>query len=202
MKTGKTTAAALAFALAAVAAIRGMETEWSGSIAYRFPDLGDFDVYDRAAGVEIQYRNWLWETYGFALSVGYEDWQAVDGKTDWGELDGGSVTVVPFGVSLIARPLRFDTAQLTLEAGLRYAMADSDLAVEAPSEELTVDVDDVWLAHLALGIDGYLSDTVTLLGGLGYQADIERASARAGRYHLMDNRFENFFLQAGARVVF
>lgn len=203
----KKIAVATAACLGLLATPQGLRAEtgaWdlSACALYRFPGLGDFDVYDSAAGLEIQYRNWVWDVYGFGVSLGYEEWENAEGRTKWGEGTRGSVAVIPVGFGLIARPVEFPTGRLTAELGLRYAMVESDLTLDVAGARYEISLENTWLAVLSADLEGYLSDSLSVFGGVGYEKDLRRQRPEADSFRLMENEFENVFVRVGARLQF
>ena len=41
----------------------------------------EFDLYDYAYGVDVEYRNWFWDPVGFALSAGVSSWEVKGGSS-------------------------------------------------------------------------------------------------------------------------
>jgi hypothetical protein len=172
------------------------------------PDTGKAStVYDAGYGFEAQYRYWANDLFGFAAGLGYERWTATGGANRWkGDVDG-DLGLVPIGASLLLRVTEFGDTRLTLEGGLRYAIAASDLTLtkdDRPAKDRTDDVDvgDGLLLRVAAELDTGLSDRVRLLGGIGYQLDLVRGSAEAFGDSLDKNIFEGLFLRVGLKVSF
>ena len=118
-------------ALAAVAVTaRAQSTQYGvelrGSLNYWAPD---FDLYDFAYGVDIGYRNWLWDPVGFALGVGVSSWEVKGGSSAVNQsalkdIDG-QLTTIPVGPSIIYKIADMTDWNLTAEAGIRYVFAQS-----------------------------------------------------------------------------
>ena len=172
------------------------------------PDTGKpSTVYGAGYGIEAQYRYWANDMFGFAAGVGWENWQAKSGRNRWwGDVDG-DLSLFPIGASVLLRAAEFGHSRLTLEGGLRYAIAASDLTLtvdDLPADRHTdkVEVGNGLLARLAAELDIGLSDRTRLLAGVGYQYDLVRGSAKAFDHSLDDNIFECLFARLGVKVSF
>lgn len=183
----------------------------------------DDDNYDGGASMEIQVRCWLTPYVGAALAMGSTTWAINDQDTTYSEggvtghatLDG-AVNGAPIGVSLLLRPIRTGRFALTLEAGVRYVIVDSqaDYEIEAigPGGRVyvsdTLDIEDGVVGIAAATLEYKLTDQVFLLAGAGYQFDLEKGDVTIlddtvfEEQDLGENEFEALVFQAGLGVRF
>jgi len=93
------------------------------------------DEWQRATGIEGQWRSWLSDRFGVALAGSYSAWSMSSGTLDLSNYNleapeiSGSATLLAFGGSALFHPSEDNPYGLTLEAGLRYVMVDSDVVV-------------------------------------------------------------------------
>ncbi len=173
--------------------------EWSAGVSYLRPGLGDFDVYKSGAGMEAQYRHWLWDVQGVALSIGLERWSTKSDSQDWGARPRGSLSLLSLGVSWVG--LLFESASdvWTLEAGLRYHIADSDVKIRVGDQDRKVDIQNGLTGLTALGYERRLSESLSVTATLSYQPDLMTGEASFDEGKLRDNKLEAWGLQLGLR---
>lgn len=199
--------------MAAVQSYAALKPSVDFSIGGLYYTPQDDDSYDYGYGAEIQPRFWLIDQVGFALSVGYADWQinemsesaSEDGITVSASIDG-DVRLVPMGGSLLIRPIKTDKLSVILEGGVRYVVVDSsaECKVEAHNEEgesysmkETIDMDDGVVGVVAATIEGKISKNVSLFIGGGYQYDISKGEVKILDEDAGKNELEAFFVKAG-----
>ena len=173
--------------------------EWSAGLSLRMPGLGDFDVYKPGMALEIQYRNWFWSVHGIALSLGLERWEADSDSRDWAGSPSGDLTLLSFGVSWVGLLFESDSDLWTVEAGVRYLWASSDLKLQTGSGTSDVEVGNGVVGVLALGYERRLTESVSLTAGISYQPDLLVGDAEAGGNKLRDNKLESWGVQLGLR---
>jgi hypothetical protein len=177
----------------------------------------DDDTYEAGAGMEIQGRFWLTPHIGLALAGGgasyaidEQDIQVVEaGLLLDGELEG-DVGLSTFGGSLLLRPVLTEKIALTLEGGVRYVAVDSNAELEIsavrPGSRTylrdTLDIDDGVVAIAAATVEINVAPQVSLLGGAGYQFDLEKGDVEFLDEDLGDNELEAILIQAGVAIRF
>jgi hypothetical protein len=177
----------------------------------------DDDTYEAGAGMEIQGRFWLTPYIGLAVAGGGASYSIDDQDIQIqesnllldGELDG-DVGLSTFGASLLLRPVLTDRLTLTLEGGVRYVAVDSDAELEIsamrPGSRTfvhdTLDIDDGVVAIAAATIEINVAPQVSLLGGAGYQFDLEKGTIEFLDEELGDNELEALMIQAGIAIRF
>lgn len=173
--------------------------EWSAGLALRLPGLGDFDVYKSGWALEVQYRNWLWDVNGLAFSVGVERWDTDGDSRDWAGSPSGELTLYTLGASWIGLILETESDVVTVEAGLRYHLAASDIQLRTEAGVSDVDVGNGLTGLLALGYERRLTENVSLAAAVAYKPDLLVGDAEAGGNKLRDNKLESWGVQLGLR---
>lgn len=173
--------------------------EWSAGLSLRVPGLGDFDVYKPGLALEVQYRNWFWSVHGVALSFGVERWKADSGSRDWAGSPSGDLTLLSFGVSWVGLLFESDSDLWTVEAGVRYLWASSDLKLRNGSDTTDVEVGNGVTGILALGYERRLTENMSLAAGISYQPDLLVGEAETAGGKLRDNKLESWGVQLGLR---
>jgi hypothetical protein len=181
--------------------------ELCGYLYIGFPGEGDFDLYKNAYGVEAQYRNWSWDPFGVALSLGYIHAEA-DPDSDGILPDNqgafeGHISQVPVGPSVLYQVLFEEQWGLTFEVGLRYVFISSSMDYEwndGRTDE--VDLDHGLIALATLEGDYALGDMWRLFGGFGLQQDLAKGDMSIAEEDLRKNELKGFYLRLGARVLF
>ena len=211
----------LGLAIAATAADEPFKTELRLGGEFIKPKK---DVWDNGYGVEAQYVVWMNKNFGVALAAGMSKWKTTDDTaaavTDpytitAAKLDGDA-TFYPLGGSLLYRLPLADKASLTLEGGVRYVIADSDVRVRAAAfqsdywgdvymtdaDQSTVTFDNAFIGRIAADLDVSFSESTGLFLGVGYDFDIGTGTVSGfdddwGSYHLAA-----FFARIGAEMKF
>ena len=173
--------------------------ELSAGISYLRPGLGDFDVYRDGWGLELQYRWWFHEVHGLAFSFGAERWETDGDSLDWGAPPSGSLSLWTAGLSWVGLLYEDRANTWTVEAGLRYHFADSDVRIRVGDRDFKVDIDDGLTGVLALGYERRLSESVSAAVTLSYQADLSTGEASFEGHRLRSNKLEAWGLQLGLR---
>ena len=173
--------------------------EWSAGVSYLEPGLGDFDVYDDGVGLEVQCRYWLWDVHGLAFSLGMERWDARSDGNDWAAEPSGSLDMVSFGVSWVGLIFESEKDLWTVEGGLRYHVADSDMKIRVGDRKHKVDIDDGLTGLVALGYERRLSESFSVGVALSYQPDLIEGEASFDGGKLRDNKLEAWGIQLALR---
>ena len=191
---------------------------------YLKPELEDY--WDESYGLEVQLLYEWSRNVSFALSVGFQQWQAnealFDSVIQLGPnlfevatiQDDGEANMIPLGLSVLFDADVNERIHLELEGGIRYVFVDSDVtesvvaglsdregnisAVGSAEGELDYDDGIVALLGLTLGYD--ISEAATLFAGGGYQFDLEKGDASIDGDVLFENELEAAFGQLGLRI--
>jgi len=172
-----------------------------------FPGAGDYDLYESGVILELQFRDWVSEPWGYLLAIGYGEWQADDGATKPGadlyDFDG-DIEIVPFGASLLYKIHESDEFSVVLEAGVRYFATDSKITArnsgQSPDIQYDVSIDDSIVGRLGVSADYVLNEDFILSGGIAYQHDIEEGDLSTELGPGEDNRFESFVIDIAIRM--
>lgn len=176
--------------------------EMVGAFAVGFPGLGDFDVYDHSFGMRFEYRRWVNDAFGWATSLGWENWKAASHSRNWRGRVSGDTAVVPVSVQGLMRVWQVGTAGITLHAGLVYAWTDEDLRLDRDGRQVSVDVDSSLLGEIGVDADIALSEQWLAFAGLTYQFDLTEAESKAQGFDLEDHRMESARLLLGLKFAF
>jgi len=181
--------------------------------------LSDDDNWESAFGFDIQMVNWFSPAVGVAAVIGASQWNArdvdlydyyPDSQTSVAASLAGDATVFPVGLSVLLRPLRSRGAQVTIEAGARYAIVSSDVyaryAIESASgREYVQDrihLDDGFYGLLAFDIGFPVSRFSEISLGAGYQFDIARGDAEFEDTNIGNTEFEAAIIRLGFNARF
>ena len=190
------------------------ETDLIGTAIYYKP--GQDDDYDNGFGAEAQARFWLNPNVGLSLAAGAASWQANDQEQLVSDGDvavaasiDGDVTLIPLGGSILFRPVNDDRIALTLEAGVRYVIVDSQVEIEVAAADSsgdliyakdTVDIEDGVVGLIGANIEGKVSSQVSLLAGIGYQFDLVRGDAKWMDEDFGDNELKALLVKIGLGI--
>lgn len=188
---------------------RGLDLTLAGQ--YFIP--GDDETYDQGWGVEAQARFWMNKHVGLALAGGGANWEInqqeealVDDGVGFVATFDGDVELIPLGGSILFRPLANESITLTLEAGARYVLVESEAGFEGrfvdPSGAVvlideTVDIEDGVVGLVAANLEGRLGARSFLFLGGGYQFDIDEGHASWRGQDLGENELESVFIRGG-----
>jgi len=195
--------------LTALVSAQGQATQYGaelrGSLNAWMPE---YDLYDYAYGVEVQYRNWFWDPVGFALSAGISSWEVKGGssgvdKAVLKDLDG-QLTAIPVGPSIIYKIADVTDWNLTTEVGIRYVFAQSAIHYHrtATDDSGTLDVDGGVIAVLGLDYERYFDVGKSFFVGAGYQIDLDEGAIQVSDVDNRDNKLEAFFARVGTKIQF
>ena len=182
------------------------------------------DVWDNGYGAEAQYVIWMDKNFGVALAAGISKWKTTDdtaaGVTDpytitAAKLDGDA-TFYPLGGSLLYRLSIAEKATLTLEGGVRYVIADSDVHVRAAAfqsdywgdvyiadaDQSTVTFDNAFIGRVGADLDIGFSESAGLFLGVGYDFDIGTGTVSGFNEDWGDYHLAAFFARIGAEMKF
>lgn len=179
--------------------------ELRGSLNYWVPD---FDLYDFAYGVDVEYRNWFWDPVGFALGVGVSSWEVKGGSSSVGksalkDLDG-QLTTIPVGPSIVYKIADMTDWNLTAEVGVRYVFAQSALDYKRTDtgESGTFDIDSSVIGVLGLDYERYFDDGKSFFVGVGYQMDIDKGAIQVSNIANTSDKLEAFSMRVGTKIQF
>lgn len=191
---------------AAMAQDYGSEVRFG--LDYAFPGAGDFDLYDSGLGFGVQYRNWIGDPLGYGVSIGWAEWDTDSGGTDiggdvLGDFDG-SVTLIPLGVSGLYKLADFADWKVTLEAGLKYVLADSGISAVhfVGGREDDLDISDGVVGVIGADYERNVGTEWSWFVGAVYQFDLQKGEIEVDHGNLRDNELQAFLLRAGAAFSF
>ena len=194
-------------------------TSIRGTFTYFIPD--DDDKWDKGFGMEAQLQLWQSEQVGFGLSLGWANWDVAD--YSWsGYVDGvhvaekvsGDATLTPVGFSMLFRQKNEGAMRLTLEAGIRYVIADVNAeysgVLTGPYgvyyiENAEYEADDAIAGIIRADLEFPVSNNSYFYVGPGYQFDIRKSEATAwvyGQKISTDISIKAFMLSAGFIMAF
>jgi len=176
-------------------------------IQIALPGAGDFGLYESGVGMELQFRDWVNQPWGYLLAIGYAEWQADSGATKPGanfyDYDG-DLEIIPFGASAIYQVFSDDDLSVTLEAGFRYLIMDSKIDArnsdQSPTERYDLDIGDSIVARFAGDVEYVLSKDFIGAVGLAYQLDTKRGDIDTDLGPARDNIMESFILELSLRM--
>ncbi|NCC51618.1 MAG: hypothetical protein EOM20_10425 [Spartobacteria bacterium] len=182
--------------------------EFAGYFLVGFPGQGDFDLYKSTYGVGVQYRNWSWDPFGFALDGGIYRTEA-DSSSDSvlpeekGSFDG-DIIQYPLGASALYQLYFSEEWGVTFELGLRYVFITSNMEYtwKDTGEKEDVDVGHGFILVAALDGDYALNEAWRVFGGVGLQQDIVKGKLSLADEDLRDNELKGFFARFGIRYIF
>lgn len=178
------------------------EMEAGASVTYHAPGLGDFDVFDKAVGLDFHYRYWFSDVFGIGAGLGYETWDAQRSNRNWvGELDG-DMTVIPLSVSGLLRMQDFEWGVLTGFIGLEYAISDSNMTMSRGGETEGVSTDDSINYRFGLELAVPVGDVLSFGVQLGYQGALAAGDAEAFGDTNMEVDMQSVFVGIGASLAF
>jgi hypothetical protein len=184
-----------------------------------FIPLSDDENWDSAYGLDAELVNWVSPAVGFAAVVGATRWDAreyelsdyyPDSGTSVNARISGDALVCPVGLSVLLRPVKSRAAEVTLEAGLRYAFVDSDVTaryeISGPSgtvrEVDRIDIQDGAYGLVALDFAFPLTPHARISLGAGYQFDLSDNDAEFGDADIGDSDFEASIVRLGFHARF
>ena len=176
------------------------------SLQVVFPGAGNYDLYDSGVAIEVQFRDWFSDPWGYALSIGYGIWSTDRnakrpgaGLTDF----SGDLEIVPFGASALYRVHYDRDLSIVLDVGLRYIIADSSIkaryAPENSDKKYPVRIDDSILARFAAGLDYRITDNLIWSFAVGYYYDLDRGDLSTERGKARENIMESVYAETGLR---
>jgi hypothetical protein len=177
------------------------------------------DNWESASGIDIELVNWVSPAVGIAAAIGVSQWTAREvelmdyypdsGTSVTAHLDGNA-TICPIGLSVLLRPMKSRVAEVTIEAGARYAMVNSDVSVrytitDAAGTEYGQDrihMEDGFYGLLALDIAFPVSPYAKISLGGGYQFDISRGNADFNDTNIGNSEFQASIVRIGFNARF
>jgi len=198
---------ASASAIAQVPAYVEPSPDLGPQIQIAVPGAGDYDLYESGVILELQFRDWVSDPWGYLLSIGYGEWQSDSGATKPGanlyDFDG-DIEIAPFGASLLYRMYASDELSVILEAGLRYFATDSKITArnseQSPDNRYDVSIDDAIVGRAGVSADYVLNEDFVLSGGIAYQQDVDKGSLSTELGPGEDNSFEAFIVEFALRM--
>jgi hypothetical protein len=182
------------------------------------PESSD-DNWESASGLDIQLVNWVSPAVGIAAAIGASQWNAsevelMDYYPDSGTsvmacLDGDA-TICPIGLSILLRPMKSRAAEVTIEAGARYAIVNSDVSArytirDAAGTEYGQDrihLEDGFYGLLVMDIAFPVSPYAKVSLGAGYQFDISRGNADFNDTDIGNSEFQASIVRIGFNARF
>jgi len=187
------------------------ETDIAVTAIYYKP--GQDDNYDNGFGAEAQARFWFNQNIGLALSLGAGAFQVKDqeitestGSIAAGLSLNGDISLVPIGGSLLFKPVNNARIQLTLEAGIRYVLVNSQAEVEFATANAsgdfvyvkdTIDMENGVVGVIGANIEGKVGKQVSLLAGIGYQLDLVKGESKWRNVELDNNELKALLVKIG-----
>lgn len=177
------------------------------------------DNWESAYGLDIELVNWSSPAVGFAAVVGVSQWNAreveladyySDSGTSVAAIINGNASVFPVGLSILLRPIFSHAAEVTMEAGARYAMVNSDVSARYEIRDASgtthgedlIDIEDGFYGLLALDMAFPLSPYAKISLGAGYQFDISSGSAHFNDTDIGDSEFQASIVRIGFNAKF
>ncbi len=218
MKGWRRTAAAAAVAVVVAAGSAGAQeaaaargsAALTGGFSLYVPN--DDATYEFGLGLEGQLQYWPVDAVGVALAMGAVTWQADEsggtyrqgGSVMSGSIEGTVSLLV--GPSLLVRPVHTDAVSLTLEAGVRYVLVQSDIEIDvayvndrgdAVYARDTVEIGNgfVGVAGAALGVR--VAPELQFYAAAGAQFDISKGDVEWLGYSIGENELAAVYGQLG-----
>lgn len=233
-----------AMMLAAVLGMTAMGQELRLNGIYVKP--GDDKSWENAAGAEVSGTLWLNQYFGILGSVGVENWAVNEDENSdgfdtgrrWSGRNGGwiyrnlpvyrydlwetkgSATVVPIGISGVAKIPVTHAFNITFEGGVKYLFVNSNVNIEGGyqeaayymgrkiaqgdvySYETEVDVDNGVIGIIAGDCNFALTEAVSINVGGGYRFDLLKLKAEADGFESEDIESKGAFVRAGVSLKF
>jgi hypothetical protein len=184
---------------------------------------GQDDDWDKGYGASARVIFWQESGLGLALSIGAQKWDVNDETYSSGEYLGygigygyaagleGDATMVPLGASGLYKIPVGQTANLTLEGGVRYVIVNSNVKfveaealVDAYGNAVTdsysydVDFDNGIVGLIGAEFDIELSKGFRLFAGAGYQFDLVKGDTQVEGIDInYENELKAVFIRAG-----
>jgi hypothetical protein len=194
----------------------------SGEVRFLLSSLAPVssdDNWESAFGLDIQLVNWFSPVLGIAAAIGVSQWNATEVELmDYYPDSGTSVmarlygdaTIYPIGLSILLRPIRSRSAEVTIEAGARYAMVNSDVSARYTIRDPTgtqygqdrIHLEDGFYGLLAMDIAFPVSPYAKISLGGGYQFDISRGNADFNDTNIGDSEFQASIIRIGFNARF
>ena len=143
--------------------------------------LPSSNIFKDGYGLEGTIRHWKWDTTGYGLSLGLNDY-SLDGGADFaqslraGATIQGSAGYIPLQASFLYAPIRTHAVDVNLEFGLRYMVALTSADVVIPLGEsqtsLPIDIADAITAIGAAHLEYRFGSGYSAVLGLGVQQDV------------------------------
>ncbi len=201
----------VSFATCVLAQTESSNADLSVGAIYYSPS--DDESYDNGFGGEAQIRFWQNANVGFGLALGAASWQIndfeeieSDGVVAVGTSIDGDVTLIPVGGSIFFRPTINEKVSMTIEAGVRYVIVDSQIDVEIAAANAfgavagrkdSIEIDDGVVGVIGVNIEGHLSKQTSMFAGLGYQFDLSKGDAEYLGEDFGENELEALLIKAG-----
>ena len=182
-------------------------------VSYAVPGSDD---YEGGLGLEGRLRLWLGPKVGLGLSLGLSSWDFNSQQVESRELfvvthlsAAGNISLIPIGGSLLLRPIDDGDISLTLEAGFRYVVVNSDIELNVRAADVfgnrqnvadTVDIEDGIVGVLGATLEKKLGPEVSLLIGIGYQFDVREGTVEFNGVELGDNELKALQIGIGLAI--
>ena len=172
--------------------------------------LGDYDLFSKAYGAQVSYREWFHFPWAIGLNLGVSQWD-VDHKAHALKYDKltdyrGDVLTVPIGAALYFNLMNWDNWNLILETGLQFVFVDSNVTVfnneEGVNRREKVSMDDAVVWNIGAEYNYMLTENMFILAGLGYQTDVMEAKTKHAGLAMHKTSFESIYLRLGVQFLF
>ena len=213
----------LSVCMASVAFSQGMGGEQMETANAEFKFTGTYywpkenDDWDNAYDVQLRAHYWVQDWLGFGIAVGAGQWdvkentmQMTEGSLNFKGTQEGNIQTIPFGASLLLRPVNTDSFELTVEGGLRKFWIDSDVKVtfeeadeysgDPETDVYKLDIQDGFVAVAAMDADYKITESLSLFAGVGYQWDMNKGKIEYQGTEIDKNKLEAFFAHAGIAI--
>ena len=179
------------------------------------------DGWDNGIGGELKYIYWANPNLGLALAGGAQQWKVskdvhtelLDSSTAVAVAYDGNAMFYPVGVSVLCDLPLNNTISLSLEGGLRYVIASSDVKVAAAvgqinntgavgvsAGESNMTFDNGVIAKAAIDLNLKVNEETTVSIGAGYDFDISKGDWHDGFGDSGTYSLEAFFARVGISI--
>jgi hypothetical protein len=208
----KTIWLACAVLLCAGAAFGGLISEDPGELTvagqFWLPGEGDSDLFKTGAGLSLSYREWFSFPWGVGVNLGVAQWQVDKNATSYKypaltEYKGDAL-LLPVGLALCLNLIDWDNWNLVLETGVQYVFIDSNVSVFDSNNSRWHDVDMKGSVLWTIGMEYeyMISESLYLLGGVGYQSDLLASESDYALGDLRDTYLHGPYARLGVKFLF
>jgi len=176
--------------------------------------------WDNGIGGELQLIQWANPNVGIAIAGGCEQWKTsksnfdfMNSSTDDATGLNGDSMFYPVGASVLGRLEFTDSLSLSLEGGLRYVIANSDVTASVGTGQANkagttgivmrgskLTLDNGVIGKAAADLNFKMSEEATLSIGAGYDFDISKGDVHGLGQNLGTYSLEGFFVRVGLSI--